>query len=203
MCVQVCPTGIDIRNGLQYECIGCAACIDGCNQVMEKMGYPRGLIRYATENALKRGYNPARMLRRVLRPRVLIYTALLAVIMGVFLAGLALRTPLKVDVIRDRGALVRETRDGRIENVYRLQIMNTDERAHRYVVTASGLPGLRVTPATPVTVAAAATQSVALTVQADPADLKPGSHTIVFHVESVDQPALRADEKSRFFARSR
>jgi polyferredoxin len=165
--------------------------------LVEKMGYPRGLIRYATENALKRGYDPARMLRRVFRPRVLIYTGLLTAIMAVFLVGLVLRTPLKVDVIRDRGALVRETRDGRIENVYRLQIMNTDERAHR------GLPGLRVTPATPVTVAAAATQSVALTVQADPADLKPGSHNIVFHVESVEQPMLRADEKSRFFARSR
>src|SRR4029078_6349379 len=77
ICVQVCPTGIDIRNGLQYECIGCAACIDGCNQVMDKMGYPKGLIRYATANALKQRLPAHGILKRILRPRVLLYTAIL------------------------------------------------------------------------------------------------------------------------------
>jgi cytochrome c oxidase accessory protein FixG len=201
ICVQVCPTGIDIRKGLQYECIGCAACIDGCNQVMDKMDYPRGLIRYSTENALKRRLNPSQMVKRVLRPRVLVYSGILTAIVITLLAALYWRMPLKVDVIRDRAALVRESRGGGIENVYRLQIMNTDERAHRYSIRASGLPGLKVIPAEAVVVAGATTQSMVLTLQVDPAGIKPGSHTIQFHIEDADQPSIRADEKSRFFVR--
>jgi cytochrome c oxidase accessory protein FixG len=201
ICVQVCPTGIDIRNGLQYECIGCAACIDGCNQVMDKMGYPRGLIRYATENAIKRGLTPAQMVKRVFRPRILLYTTLLLAIVVMLLSALYWRTPLKVDVIRDRATLVRESRDGKIENVYRLQIMNTDEQPRRYTIKASGLPGLRVLPSESVNVAGATTQAVALTLQLDPAGVKPGSHPILFHVEDVDRPSIRADEKSRFFVK--
>ena len=125
--MQVCPTGIDIRKGLQYECIGCAACIDGCNQVMDRMGYPQGLIRYTTENALAQGYDNATMWRRVFRARTLLYMGLLATIVAAVGISLYLREALKVDVIRDRAALARETVPGVIENVYRLQIMNTGE----------------------------------------------------------------------------
>ena len=201
ICVQVCPTGIDIRNGLQYECIGCAACIDGCNQVMDKMNYPRGLIRYTTQTAMREAEARHPFLRRLVRPRVLAYGVLLALVSAVLLAGLYLRVPLKVDVIRDRATLVRETNEGLIENVYRLQIMNTDERARRYVVRASGLEGLKVVLRQPVEVAGATTLAVAVAVQMDPADVKPGSHAIMFHVEDLDDPRIRADEKSRFFAR--
>jgi cytochrome c oxidase accessory protein FixG len=77
LCVQVCPTGIDIRNGLQNECIGCAACIDVCNDVMDKMGYAKGLIRYSTENGVVNGWTRLQMFRRALRPRVLVYGAVL------------------------------------------------------------------------------------------------------------------------------
>ncbi len=199
ICVQVCPTDIDIRQGLQYECIGCAACVDGCNQVMHKMGYPRGLIRYSTENALRESLSPPQMVKRVLRPRVLVYAALLAVMASALMAALYLRSSLKVDVIRDRGTLMRETRDGKVENVYQLQIMNTDERARRYVIHASGLHGMQVTPSAPVAVAGATTQAIAVTVRVDPENIKPGSHNIQFHVEDAEQPAIRADEKSRFF----
>ena len=108
ICVQVCPTGIDIRNGLQYECIGCGACIDGCNQVMDKMGYPPGLIRYTTENALALGYDTKAMWRRVFRARTLAYAAVLLAIVGVTVGSLAMKNPLKADIIRDRGALARE-----------------------------------------------------------------------------------------------
>jgi cytochrome c oxidase accessory protein FixG len=198
ICVQVCPTGIDIRRGLQYECIGCAACVDGCNQVMDKMGYPRGLIRYSTQNALKQDWTSSQMAARVFRPRVLVYIGLLLLIVTVWSTALALRSPLKVDVIRDRAALMRETREGKIENVYRLQIMNTDEQAHRYVIKASGLNDMRVTPFAPVSVAGATTQSVVVTLEVDPARNKPGSHSILFQVEDMDQPATRAIEKSRF-----
>src|SRR6266496_3000023 len=144
ICVQVCPVGIDIRKGLQYECIGCAACVDGCNQVMDKMGYPAGLIRYTTENALARGYDTKAMWQRVFRARTLIYGAVLLAIAGAAVGSLALRNPLKVDVIRDRGSLAREAAPGVIENVYRVQLMNTDEKARELAIRAEGLPGLRV-----------------------------------------------------------
>ena len=199
ICVQVCPTGIDIRKGLQYECIGCAACVDGCNQVMDKMGYPRGLIRYSTENALKQHLTPSQMVKRVFRPRVLVYTAMLGFIVCALMATLYLRNPLKVDVIRDRASLMRETRDGKIENVYRLQIMNTDEHAHRYLIRASGLNAIQVAPAGPVALAGATTQSIVVTLQVDPAGIKPGAYNIMFHIEDLEQPSIRADEKSRFF----
>ncbi len=198
ICVQVCPTGIDIRRGLQYECIGCAACVDSCNQVMDKMAYPRGLIRYSTENALKQRMTPSQMAARVFRPRVLVYIGLLAVIVTVWGVALVLRSPLKVDVIRDRAALMRETRAGKIENVYRLQIMNTDEQAHRYVIKASGLSNMRIKPVAPVAVPGATTQAIVVTLEVDPAKIKPGSHNIMFHIEDIEQPAIRADEKSRF-----
>ena len=201
ICVQVCPTGIDIRRGLQYECIGCAACIDSCNQVMDKMGYERGLIRYSTENAIKSGMNPSQMVRRVFRPRVLVYLTILTLIIVGLLTTLYIRSPLKVDVIRDRGSLVHESKDGKIENVYRLQIMNTDEREHRYTIKASGLPGLSVVLPEPVVVPSATTRSIPLILQLDPAGVKPGSHNIMLHIEDADQPSVRADEKSRFFCK--
>ncbi len=201
ICVQVCPTGIDIRKGLQYECIGCAACIDGCDQVMDRMGYPRGLIRYSTENAVAGKYADGDIRRHVARPRVLIYSALLGVIVMIFLGGLLLRSPLKVDVLRDRGAMVRDGAGGRIENVYRLQFINTDENTHRYQVTVSGLPGLEVVVRQPVEVPPATTQALPVVVRVDPTGLAPGSHAIVFHVNDMERAAVRADEKSRFFVR--
>ncbi len=156
-CVQVCPTGIDIRNGLQYECIGCAACIDVCDQVMDKVGLPRGLIRYSTENA--HGAAPwaaRRSLAHIIRPRILLYTAILAVILRLSAPGSSRnRIPLKVDIIRDRSVLAREADDGRIENVYLLQIMNTEERPHRYRVTVNGLDGAEIAGETEFEVAAA------------------------------------------------
>ena len=140
LCVDVCPTGIDIREGLQYECIGCAACIDACDEVMGKFGYPRGLIRYSTENALAHGWDARKMVRRVLRARTLVYGAILFAVCAALAGALALRVPLKVDIVRDRASLAREVEGGRIENVYRIQVMNTQERAHRYRIGASGLP---------------------------------------------------------------
>lgn len=201
ICVQVCPTGIDIRKGLQYECIGCAACIDGCNQVMDKMGYPRGLIRYSTENAMAGQYADSDIRRHVFRPRVLVYAALLAILVAAFMGGLLLRSPLKVDVLRDRGALMRDAPGGQIENVYRLQFINTDEIARRYTIGVEGLPGLRVMTALPIEVPAATTQAFPVSVRVDPAGIAQGSHPIFFLVNDVDRPEVSAREKSRFYVR--
>jgi cytochrome c oxidase accessory protein FixG len=199
ICVQVCPTGIDIRKGLQYECIGCAACIDGCDQVMDKMGYPKGLIRYASENSLAQHYGVREMWRRVFRPRTFVYTGLFVLIAGAAMGSLALRNPLKVDVLRDRGALAREASPGVIENVYRLQVMNTSETPHRFEIRAHGVPGLAVAGVEqPVAIDASGARTFPLRLQA-PADAdEPGAHRIEIEVVSVDEPGLRREEHSTF-----
>jgi cytochrome c oxidase accessory protein FixG len=212
VCVQVCPVGIDIRQGLQYECIGCAACIDGCNQVMDKMGYPHGLIRYTTENALANGYDTRTetkmMWRRVRRPRTMIYAGiLLAIVIGTT-AALALRNPLKVDVIRDRASLAREAAPGIIENVYRVQLMNTDETPRQYTIRAEGLPGLKVVGVEqPIAMRGAEGRPVALRLQApvdpraeDPAagELRPGAHRIEFVVQAIEDEKVMRHERSSF-----
>lgn len=202
VCVQVCPTGIDIRNGLQYECIGCAACIDGCDQIMDKMGYPRGLIRYTTENVVKGQYPDSGILRHVLRTRTLIYTVLMAVIGGAFVWSLATRVPLRVDVVRDRVALSKETDDGMIENVYRLQLINKDARSHRYTIEARGIEGLKVVAAAPeVTAAPLQTVDVPVSLVADPVALKGRSIEVTFLIQSADDPRIRDEVSTKFFNR--
>jgi cytochrome c oxidase accessory protein FixG len=201
MCVQVCPTGIDIRNGLQYECIGCAACIDACNQVMDKMGYPQGLIRYTTTNALANGWHFREIVRRVLRPRILIYTGILCLVIAALVFSLYARVPLKVDVLRDRGTLTREVEGGKLENVYRLQIMNTQEQPRRYRIAASGLPSLTVAGETEIELPPAATRQVPIRLQIDAGAAAAGSHKIVVEVDAIDDPAISAREKAVFLVR--
>lgn len=144
ICVQVCPTGIDIRDGLQYMCIGCGACIDACNQVMDKMQYPRGLIRYTSERAMLERAPQETAVRRIFRPRIIFYTAVIAILTTAFLASLATRNPLRADVMRDRGALAREVDGARIENVYRIQVMNASENALQVNFKVTGLPNLEI-----------------------------------------------------------
>jgi len=201
ICVQVCPTGIDIRNGLQYECIGCAACIDGCDQVMDKVGSPRGLIRYSTTHAMEKGWSGAQMLRRVLRPRVLVYFAILGAVVLAAGASLALRVPLKVDVIRDRAAMAREVEDGLVENLYRLQIMNTTEQARAFVIEVTGLPGLHVAGEPITGVPAASSRMVPVKVRALSYGVAPGSHPIEFHVRALGPGGAEVSEDSVFILR--
>ena len=208
ICVQVCPVGIDIRKGLQYECIGCAACIDGCDQVMDKMGYPRGLIRYTTENALlgkipEKTTGFGKVTARLLRPRVVIYASVLFALMAAFAASLYVRVPLKVNVLRDRVTLVRDAGGGRIENVYRLQMGNAGEQPRRFVISATGVPGAEVVldEASPVEIAAASTRMLPVRLRADAQGLSAGSHEVVFHVVASDDPQIAAHEKSTFFSR--
>jgi len=208
ICVQVCPTGIDIRNGLQYECIACGACIDGCDQVMDKMGYPRGLIRYSTENAMLGKYpEEETALRKVTshlgRPRVLIYTAILGMVIAALAVSLAMRVPVKLNVLKDRANLVRETNDGWMENVYRLQIMNTSETPHRFSLAVTGLPGARLVSDTPVvSVSGASSIVVPVSVQVDPSAVSPGSHRIEFEVRAVEDDRIAAGAYSSFYLRA-
>jgi cytochrome c oxidase accessory protein FixG len=199
MCVQVCPTGIDIREGLQYDCIGCAACIDACDSVMDKIDAPRGLIRYSTDNAIKNRLSPKQIRERAMRPRVLAYSGILLVLVGVFLDSLLTLTPLKLDVIRDRGVMAREVEDGMIENVYRLQIMNTDEMPHRYRISVSGVDTIAL--ATPDEVELRGTESRAVPVRVRVAHSKgvKGTNGIAFELQALDDSRLRIKEKAVFF----
>ena len=197
LCVQVCPTGIDIRDGLQYECIGCGACADVCDTVMDKMGYARGLVKYSTQNAVSQNWTQAQTLRHVLRPRVLIYTALLVGVVLAMLLSLAMRTPFKVDVVRDRGSLARIVSGGKIENVYRLQIMNATESDQQFHIAVSGLPGLTMEPAENVVIESTQSRWIAVTVRA-PYEVAPaGSHPIEFHI-GLQDGAAQVAEKSVF-----
>ena len=186
ICVQACPTGIDIRDGLQYECIGCAACIDGCNQVMDKVERPRGLIRYSKG--------------RVLRPRVVVYAIVLAAISAATAVSLWLRVPLKVDVIRDRAAISREVEGGMIENVYRLQIMNTTEQARAFEIAVSGLPGIQVWGENTTGVPAADTRMIPVRVRAG-GETAPGSHPIEFIVRALGVEGVEVREPAAFIVR--
>jgi len=204
LCVQVCPTGIDIRKGLQYECIGCAACIDVCDGVMDKMNYPRGLIRYATQNSMAGGWAPAQMWRRVLRPRVIVMTAILLLVCALLIAAIALRSPFRVDVVRDRGALARLVEDGKIENGYSLQLMNASEQPQRYSVRVSGLAAAQIVGRAEVEVGPAQSRWLPLAVQIPPeaaAQTGPGAHAINFEIERHAPAAdavVRVTEKSTF-----
>jgi cytochrome c oxidase accessory protein FixG len=198
LCVQVCPTGIDIRKGLQYECIGCAACIDACNHTMAKVGLAPGLVRYSTTNAMSEGLDPAAMWRRVFRPRVLVYGAFLVAVTVALAAALVLRVPLKVDLIRDRGALASEADDGRVENSYRMQVSNTTESRRAFVVAASGLPGVAVGSETRFEVGPASVASVPLRLLADGQQVGPGSHKVTVEVRAEDDPGVAVRETTTF-----
>jgi cytochrome c oxidase accessory protein FixG len=198
MCVQVCPTGIDIRKGLQYECIGCAACVDACNSVMGKVGKPPGLIRYSTDHAMAKGWSMAQVRRQVMRPRVLVYSTLLLLIVGALGTALALRTPLKLDVIRDRGVMGREVEDGLIENVYRLQVMNTGETAHTFRIAVSGLPSVSLATPELARFDGASARAVPVRVRVPREAARTGSNRIEFVLTAVDDPSLNVKETAVF-----
>jgi cytochrome c oxidase accessory protein FixG len=197
LCVQVCPTGIDIRNGLQYECIGCGACADVCDTVMDKVGYPRGLVKYSTENAMNNHWSKEQTVKRVMRPRVLVYTAILLGIVVAIFVSLAMRTPFKANLVRDRGVMARVVEAGKVENVYRIQVMNATEHDQRYKISVGGLPGLAITSNDTISIGSTQAGTMALRVQAPPEAAAPGSHAIHFVIESLDSPG-RLDEKSTF-----
>jgi cytochrome c oxidase accessory protein FixG len=204
LCVQVCPTGIDIRKGLQYECIGCAACVDVCDGIMEKFGYEKGLVRYVTQNGLQDHLGRGQMLRRIFRPRVLVYTGILIALIVAFGVSLAWRTPFRVDVVRDRATLARIVDEGTVENVYRLQVMNAAEQAQRYRIGVEGLDQIAVQGTTELTVGPAEAHWVTLSARV-PFDAAQqagaGAHTIHFRIERLPQAgdsAVTILEKSTF-----
>ena len=191
ICVQVCPTGIDIRDGLQYMCIGCGACIDACDQVMDKMSYPKGLIKYTTERSIEAGLDEAHTRSHIFRPRILIYSGIMLALIAVFLVSLALRNPLRMDIMRDRGALAREVASGEIENVYRVQIMNSAEFPVQLAIKVEGLPGAKIldsqgTEITQITVKPTSNLMLPLKVRVSPEGLHPGATPISIELKGQE-----------------
>ena len=197
LCVQVCPTGIDIRNGLQYECIGCGACADVCDTVMDKLGYAKGLVRYTTQNAVNNKWTLKQTLMRVARPRVLIYTSILMALVIALGTSLAIRTPFRVDVVRDRATLARITENGALENIYRLQIMNAAEVDKTYALSVNGINGIEIVTETQVKVAAAQAHWVVLRVDIPYGAAEAGSHKINFEIKDTSGKYV-VHEKSVF-----
>ena len=209
LCVQVCPTGIDIRKGLQYECIGCGACADVCDTVMDKMGYERGLVKYSTQNAINNKWSHHQMFQRILRPRVLIYATILTLLVAGLVASLWFRTPFRVDVVRDRGVMARLSDDGKLENVYRLQIMNGTEATQHYQLSVTGIKDLEVE--TEATSDSDDTEEHIKTIKVKPAEsrwvivdlkipdgiLASGSHKIMFEIKAIESQDI-VTEKSVF-----
>ncbi len=198
VCVQVCPTGIDIRKGLQYECIGCGLCIDACNEIMAKMDYPPGLIRYATENSVAKHYTGNEMLRHVFRPRIMLYTGILLVILAAFIYSLGTRIPLRVDVLRDRGVMSREVADGLTENVYLLHVMNMQDTVRTFTVTPEGMPGIRMDGQSSFEVQPLENLTQPINVRVPAGEGKPGANPITFVIVDTQNPDVRRDEKSTF-----
>ena len=193
ICVQVCPTGIDIRDGLQYQCIGCAACIDACDDVMDKMGYEKGLVRYTTENTLMGQQT------HLLRPRVIVYAIILMAITAGSFYSILSRTPLAMDVIRDRNSLYRETNEGLIENVYIIKILNMDQQDHTYVLSVNGIDDLTMKMDTSdLKVLSGEVIELPVRVQVDAYNLKKRSNEISFSLIASDNDELSVVEEARF-----
>ena len=193
VCVQVCPTGIDIRDGLQYECIACSACIDACDEIMDKMSYPRGLIRYTTENSA------IGKEQKILRPRIMVYAAILLLLSGFLVTHVAQRVALDLDVIRDRNTLYRETPEGLIENVYTLKILNMDSKPHRYTLSAEGIDGLKLVSDQPeIEVEEGTVFQMVVRLQADEFNLEARSVEVSFHLQAQDSNHLNASKEARF-----
>lgn len=197
ICVQVCPAGIDIRNGLQYECIGCGLCADGCDEVMDKIGRPRGLIRYTTEAVLDGQYTDQEWFARLKRPRVVMYAVILGLVFSITTASFIMRNSFKVDIIKDRATLVRETQDGQLENVYQAHIMNVTTQMQHFTIMADGLEDIHVvTEPKQITVKPGKMLTVIVNVRVNPEHVRKGANPIQFVIQSKETHNIEYEEST-------
>jgi cytochrome c oxidase accessory protein FixG len=195
LCVQACPTGIDIRHGLQYECIACAACVDACDAVMTKVGSPVGLVRYATQAEIDG--KPT----RVIRPRIVVYSVLLVSLLSGFAYAVTHRMPVDLDVLRDRSSLYRELDDGRIENVFTVRIINKDQHAHTFRLAPVNLANAVIDAESPTqTVDAEDVKSVVVRVRI-PSAQGHGGQDFAISAQALDDRKLTATSRARFFSK--
>ncbi len=194
LCVDVCPTGIDIRNGLQYECINCGACADACNGVMDKMRYPQGLIRYTTEHELQ-----GKKVHKV-RSKLIGYALLLVIMSSMLILEIVNRVPLSLDISRDRTELAKENFNGDIENVYTLKILNMSQTDNTYRLSVKGIENTKWHGKQQVIVKAATVYTLPISVSVDPYELEQYMTDIIFTVEQVGSDnEVKIEQESRFF----
>ena len=193
LCVQVCPTGIDIRDGLQMECIGCAACIDACDSIMDKMGYARGLVSYTSEHQLQGGKT------HLLRPRLIGYSAVLLVMIAALVVALIERPMVSLDVTKDRG-MFRENSQGLIENIYSLKVINKTQQRQDYRLELVDAEGFQLQGKTQVSLAPGEIVDVPVSVALLADTPASSSQTIRFKVTDVDEPWIYTAADSRFVA---
>ncbi len=193
LCVQVCPTGIDIRDGLQMECIGCAACIDACDSIMDKMGYARGLVGYTSEHQLQGGKT------HLLRPRLIGYSAVLLVMIAALVMALVQRPMVSLDVTKDRG-MFRENSQGLIENIYSLKIINKTQLRQDYHVELVDGEGFQLQGKTQISLAPGEITDVPVSVALTRDKPSSSSQTIRFKVTDRDEPSVYSVAESRFVA---
>ncbi|WP_337842525.1 cytochrome c oxidase accessory protein CcoG [Rheinheimera sp.] len=194
LCVHVCPTGIDIRNGLQYECINCGACIDACDDTMEKMGYAKGLISYTTEHSLEGKTT------KVVRGKLVGYFLVLLAVCSAFAWTLVVRKPVMMDIVRDRGALFRETNEGLIENTYTLKIINKSQTEQTYLLSVSGIDGLNWIGAQELTVLGGETANLPISLALDPVHANKPVLDIEFVLQDKDESEVSLSQGSKFFS---
>ena len=193
LCVQVCPVGIDIRDGLQYECINCGACVDACNETMDRMKYPRGLISYTSENKLKGNKT------KVLRPKIIGYGLILLVMLGLFLANILMLKPTEMDVLRDRSALYRVNREGLIENIYTLKILNKTSSTQTYKVSFSGLAHGKLIGPDKITIKGGEIFTQPIAIAVDAYGIKASKIMITLKLTNIAGNTKVIEEKSPFF----
>ncbi|MBI5642497.1 MAG: cytochrome c oxidase accessory protein CcoG [Deltaproteobacteria bacterium] len=192
LCVQVCPTGIDIRNGLQYECIACAQCIDACDTVMGKLGRPKGLIRYGSLKSIAGGET------KVLRPRLVLYAVCLTALLIMMVYKVSMRSPIDLEVLRDRSALFQTGKDGRISNIYTIKAMNMDSRDHQYSIKAKGIKAEIIVGKNPITVKSGEVYQTSLALILDGDEIENRVSRFDFIIEDVEDPEISAKRQSTF-----
>ncbi len=195
-CVQVCPVDIDIREGLQYECINCGLCVDACNQVMDKMNYDRGLIRFTSEDQLQNGAT------HFMRPRLFGYIFAVIAMMGAFVYVVGTRQPVSVDVIRDRGARMYRVTNEFVQNVYTVKINNMDERPHSYKIAVEGDGAFKIRGYRPLELEAGEVFTVPVRVSVPKGDLRMSKSVISFVVTASDDEGITAHEETSFIGPS-
>jgi len=196
LCVQVCPTGIDIRDGMQYQCIGCALCIDACDSIMDKLNKPRGLVRYTTENELE-GQKT-----HFFRPRLVGYAVVLSVMIGAFAYAMITRTPFELDIERDRSSLYQMTVNDTIQNAYTLKMMNMSQQPHTYELRVEGQEGLSMDVTNLYDLNVNEMKEISLNLELDPEATKLTSSKMNIEFVIIDTATGEeiAREESRFIA---
>lgn len=196
LCVQVCPTGIDIRDGMQYQCIGCALCIDACDSIMEKLGKPKGLVRYTTENELEGKKT------HFFRPRLLGYALVMTVMLTAFTYALLTRTAFRLDIERDRGALYQVTVDDTVTNSYTVKLMNMSQTPHEYILSVVGPEGLTMDAESRQFLQVNELKEVLVTLEIDPekTHLKSSKIDVKFVVKDAETGEVVESEETRFIA---